>query len=88
MDALADVDRGRLFALKLKHNRRARERALESIQQTSKPIGELLPGIWRVRIGGRMRGRIKYFYSRYAAEQAVHAHYNELMMQFLRRKEC
>ena len=82
---LAQIDRGRLFQLKLRHNAASRAKALESIRQTSPRIGGMLPAIWRVRIGGRMRGRTDYFYSREAAEKAVHDHYNELMMQFIEK---
>ncbi len=80
------VNLGRLTRLKFKHNAAAREGALQSIRKASPAIGEALPAIWQVRIGGRMRGRTDYFYSREAAEQAVHDHYNDQMLAFVQRE--
>jgi len=76
---LAAVDLGRLARLKFKKNTQAREDALGSIRY--------ITGLacWRVRIGGRVRGQILEFLTREQAEKAVHDHYNEQMMQFIRR---
>lgn len=73
------VHTGRLFTLRLKRSAHARQTALESIRQ-------LPNGRWQVRIGGRVRGRTLEFSSRRSAEEAVHDHYNEAMLQFVRQQ--
>ena len=75
---LAPVDEGRLFTLKLKHNRAARLRALASVAPATR-------GQFRATIGGRVRGRVHLFSSRHRAEAAVHEHYNALMLAFVTR---
>ena len=65
---------GRLFKVKLHHNHQARRTALASVRQ-------LPNGQWQARLGGVVRGQAAEFPSRRAAEQAVHAHYNEAMMR-------
>jgi hypothetical protein len=76
---LADVHLGRLMQLKLKRSSQARRDALDTLQRTPK-------GLWRVRIGGRMRGTWREFPSQEAAEHAVHAHYNDQMLAFVQRE--
>lgn len=70
------VNRGRLFALKLKHNHASRTNALQSIRQ-------LPNGKWRARIGGRVRGKFYQFPGYLQAEKAVNDHYNDQLMKFL-----
>jgi len=72
----AKVNRGRLLALKLKHNRVCRERSIATIRP-------LPNGTWQARIGGFVRGHTCVYPSQVLAEKAVNAHYNETLMKFL-----
>lgn len=74
MDDHEAVDRGRLFMLKLRHNRTAREEARKTLRQ--RPDGQ-----WQVRIGGRFRGRTVVSPLRAVVESAVEEHYNALMVE-------
>lgn len=72
------VNRGRLVQLKFRRSHAARQDALASVRQ--RPDGK-----WQARIGGRMRGRTEVFRSRQTAEAAVNEHYNDRLMEFIRR---
>ena len=74
------VDRGRLFALKLKHNFKAREAAMQS-------IGLYVDERWHVKIGGQVRGKWHDYTTRAAAVQAVNDYYNEHALAFVERRK-
>lgn len=71
------VDLGRLFRLRMRRSLAAREEALSSVRP--RPDGR-----WQARIGGRIRGETRAFVSRAEAERAVHDHYNEAMLAWVR----
>ena len=73
------VNRGRLFALKIKHNHEARQMALASITPES--------GGYKARIGGRVRGAWNFFASQTMAEAAINAYYNEQLLAFVERRQ-
>jgi len=68
------VNRGRLFKLKLKRNRAAREDALATVRRRP-------DGAWQARVGGRVRGRWLVFRSEAEARQAVREHYDRAMFE-------
>lgn len=70
------LDRGRLFRLKMHHNCHARQQALATIRQ--RPDGQ-----WQARIGGRLRGRTVVHRLRRVVEADVNAHYTERMMRLV-----
>ena len=78
--ALAPVDRGRLFALKLKHNFAAREEAMQS-------IGLYVDERWHVKIGGLVRGKWYDYASRADAVKAVNNYYNECALAFVENRK-
>ena len=78
--ALVPVDRGRLLALKLKHNFASRETAIRTIDQ-------YVDERWHVKIGGQVRGKWHDYASRAAAVKAVNDHFNECALAFVERRK-
>lgn len=75
------LDRGRLFRLKMHHNCHARQAALATIRQ--RPDGQ-----WQARVGGKVRGWTVVHRLRRVVEGDVHAHYSELMMRLVEGRQA
>lgn len=71
------MDRTDPVRLRFRRNAESRAAAHRSLHQ--QPNGR-----WSVRIGGPVRGCLRTFATRAAAERAVDDHYNELMLRFVR----
>lgn len=78
LDEPEQLRRGRLFQLKLRHNKAARDAARETLRE--RPDGQ-----WQARIGGRLRGRTVVSPLRRVVEAEIEEHYNGLMVEANRR---
>lgn len=69
---------GQQFALLLDASAKARAGAKATIASPT-------PGVWVARIGGGVRGELRRFDSRHAAEKAIDDHYNAALMRSIER---
>jgi hypothetical protein len=68
-------ERGRRFKRKLRDNHEARKQALESVRPYM--------GGWQARLGGPVRGTLRTYATREAAEADVNGYYNAIIHRWV-----